>query len=224
MTRVVVVGSGGLGREVIDVLAATERMGGPRFVGVLDDHPPPAWIGPHLGPVSGSNVPLGASVVIAVGDPETRLRLVSRLGGGIDYANVIHPTAVVSDRASLGRGIFAAPYSYVGFGSVVGDHVVLNVYASLGHDTTAGDAVVLSPYATLNGHAIVGQGCFLGTRAIVGVGHSVGAWSKIATGSSVTTDLGIGTLAIGNPAKGRVMFREPEIDLASLPTSPDQLS
>jgi acetyltransferase-like isoleucine patch superfamily enzyme len=68
---------------------------------------------------------------------------------------------------------------------------------------------VLSPYAVVNGNVVLEEGVFLGTHATVVPGKRIGAWSKLGAGAVAHGDLDAGTLALGNPARGRVMFGPP---------------
>lgn len=208
LKNAVVIGAGGLGREVRDAIEDAAETGGPAFAGFLDD----AATGPDvLGPVSlASTLPADTGFIVAIGDPGVRRQLVLGLGSLDRWITVIHPTAVVSKRATVGAGCFLAPLSYVGAGAVLGDHVVVNVHSQVGHDATAGTFSTLSPMCALNGHSILGEGCFLGTSASVGVGVEIGQWTKVAAGARVTKSVGDGFLLTGNPAAGRAMFRRPE--------------
>lgn len=48
--------------------------------------------------------------------------------------------------------------------------------------------------------------CFLGAHSTILSGISVGRCSKVSAGSVVTRDSEEGSLLVGNPAKGRVMY------------------
>jgi acetyltransferase EpsM len=61
----------------------------------------------------------------------------------------------------------------------------------------------------VNGNVILEEGVFLATQAAVVPGKRIGAWSKLAAGAVAHADLDACTLALGNPAKGRVMFAPP---------------
>lgn len=211
ITEVVVIGAGGLGREVRDAIDAVERDSGMlRFRGYLDDSS-------DLADVLGSTdlVPhfdISTGFLVAVGDPGLRKELVNRIGAR-RFVSVIHSTAVVSASASVAAGTFIAPFAYVGAGARVGGHSIVNVHAQVGHDARVGEFASLSPLATLSGGSEVGIGCFLGTAALLDVGVTVGEWSKVSAGAWVTKDVVPGSLVAGNPAVSRRMFR--------LPSEPD---
>jgi acetyltransferase EpsM len=204
---VIVIGAGGLGREVRDAVDASQAFGGPRFGGFLDDFTE----GPEVvGKLSAMGTFASTSYIVAIGDPAARASVISSAPPNIEFASLIHPAAVVSPSASVGVGVFIAPMAYVGSGAIVGPHTVVNVHAQVGHDAATGQFVTLSPQVALNGHCVVGEGCFLGTASMVAKGVTIGRWSKVATGACVMRSTGEGFLLAGNPAKGRQMFRPPQ--------------
>jgi acetyltransferase EpsM len=205
-SEIVVIGAGGLGREVRDAIDAAQARGGPEFVGFLDDYAE----GPEvIGTVSAMGSIASVCYVVAIGDSAVRAGVVGGAPPNVEFASVVHPAAVVSPRATVGPGVFVAPLAYIGPGAIVGAHTIVNVHSQVGHDAVTGEFVTLSPLVALNGHSIVGQGSFLGSVSAVDIGVSVGRWSKVAAGSRVTRSAGDGFLLVGNPAKGRQMFQLP---------------
>ena len=79
--------------------------------------------------------------------------------------------------------------------------MLLTWYSSLAHDSICHPFAVLSPYATANGSAVLEEGVFLGTHAVIHPMIRVGTWSKVASGSVVYRDVPPNSLALGNPAK-----------------------
>lgn len=217
-----IVGAGGFGREVLayarDVARATGTF---RIAGFLDDDPN-ALQGHHalqgrdagaavIGDIASLTPGEGDRFVLAVGEPRVRRALALALAArGVRddaFVSIVHPTAYVA--GELAPGCVIAPFAFVGPGATLGRHAVLNTYASAGHDARLGDCAVLSPYAVVNGNVVLEEGVFLGTHATVVPGKRVGAWSKLGAGAVALGDLEPGTLAMGNPAKGRVMFAPP---------------
>jgi sugar O-acyltransferase (sialic acid O-acetyltransferase NeuD family) len=149
--------------------------------------------------------------VIAIGEPRLRKAMADRLRerGATEesFAAIVHPTAYVA--GELGPGCVVAPFAFVGPGARLGAHVALNTYASVGHDAQVAAYAVFSPYAVVNGNVHIGEGVFLGTHATVVPGRRVGAWAKLGAGAVAHSDLEAGMLALGNPAKGRVLFAPP---------------
>lgn len=202
----IIVGAGGFGREVheycLDAGVAVE--------GFLDDNPDavsgfpgfPAVLGavaeadPHRGPY-----------LIAVGDPCLRARWADTLiGRGCALATLVHPTATVARSAVIGPGVVVAPGVVIGACAHLGENVLANVSAAIGHDSRIGAHSVLAPFAAVNGWATIGEEVFLGSQSVVTRGSTIGAGSKLSAGAVATKDCEPGTLLVGNPAKGRVMF------------------
>jgi sugar O-acyltransferase (sialic acid O-acetyltransferase NeuD family) len=206
---VLVLGAGGFGRELwrycLDVSGAT---GGPEPVGFLDDIGAAGTPGPILGTIGDvARFAEDHVFVIGVGDPDARREIATRVtDSGGTLVSVIHPTAYLGNPAVAERGVVICPFSFVGVGATLGDNSVLNIYASVGHDASVGAHSVLSPYSTLNGGAVVGESVLLGTRVTVGPGIRVGDRCRVATGAAVTQDAPTGSLLVGNPARGRVMY------------------
>ena len=112
-TDLFVVGAGGFGREVLDVVAAINRVENRfRVLGVVDDRPSQrdlarlrALAMPWLGTVAeviAAYAP--ADFALAIGDPRSR-RLVAGIleSAGWRPATLIHPAAVVGSVAEIGR-------------------------------------------------------------------------------------------------------------------------
>lgn len=203
----VIVGAGALGREVYEYAEDSEHV----VRGFVDDDPTaldgydfPVAV---LCPVSRLGELTDVEFVVAVGDCGARSHLaaaVASAGGRLH--TIVHPTSYVSSRALLAEGTIVGPFAFVGTSSSVGPNVVLNTYASVGHDATVEAHGVLSPYAVVNGGVVLSDAVFLGTHATVAPRLHVGRRSKVGAGAVVTRDVAPGALALGNPAKTRVMF------------------
>lgn len=211
--KVVIVGAGGLGREVfqyaVDILDAEAF----EIIGHLDDDPERSsregvtLNKPVLGPLKGHDPDPLLEYVMAIGDPKTRYELAIQLSQrGAAFLTLVHPLAYVASSASLGTGCVVAPFATVGAGSHIGDFTHLHFYSSAAHDTKIGDCVSLSPYAAANGQAVIGDCTFLGTHAIVNPTIRVGDNSKITAGSVVYRDVPPWSIANGNPARSRPLM------------------
>jgi len=218
MNKLLIYGCGGLGLEVLSYVKAVHdnETNGPVVVGFIDDDVASARIADAYAGwqldyqlfdgIDG--VPDGLGVLIAIGDPLVRAKVYEKsVAAGLIPQTVVHPTSIVSPTASIAAGCILGPFSFVGPFARVGQNCIVNNYASIGHDAVLGDSSILSPYSTLNGSARCGERSFLGTASVILVGKALGASSKISAGSVLNTDTEDGALAVGNPAKSRVMFR-----------------
>ncbi|NQW49258.1 MAG: acetyltransferase [Planctomycetes bacterium] len=208
--RILVVGAGGFGREVVRWALDAWPEWTTRIVGFLSD---------DLGRLDGFNTPYrivgtvhdhvpeaGTAYLLAIGVAYARRTVAEHLcRQGASFVSLVHPSAVVSDSAVIGTGSIICPYAVVSESSTLGACVLVNYHASLGHDSTAGAFSVLSPYATLAGEASIGDDVFLGLHASVGPGVKVGERSKVSANSCALSSVPPDSLVYGVP--GRVSPR-----------------
>lgn len=120
---------------------------------------------------------------------------------GMDFATLVHPSARVSSRSSLGAGTIVSVGAIVAAHSRIGRHVLLNRGALVGHHTTIGDHVSLLPGANVAGNCTVGDGVFVGMGALVLDNLTIGRDAVVAAGSVVTHDVPACAQVMGVPAR-----------------------
>jgi acetyltransferase EpsM len=141
------------------------------------------------------------SAVCAIGTPERRGYIEQVAGLGIEFATVVHPSAVVSPSARLGAGCIVSPGVVVGAHSAVGAHVILNRGVLVGHHTRVGSYATLSPAANVAGCVEIGDAAYIGMGSIVIDRRTVGAGALVAAGAVVVRDVPDGTRVQGVPAR-----------------------
>ena len=106
----------------------------------------------------------GLSVVVAIGDNLSRKQVFSAFEESrVPIATVIHPSAVLSPRVSIGTGTVIFAGAIVNPDTVVGRNVIINTSASIDHDNRIGDHAHISPGANLGGLVTVGDGTHIVT-------------------------------------------------------------
>lgn len=209
MKRVVIIGAGGHGREVAEIVDHQSRIqGAVTFLGfVVEDF--------RLIEDVNNGIPLlgdwswfeGAdrhdlAVVCAVGDPEARKRIVERAdSAGLPFANAISPLAYISPDAEISPGVMIFPYAVVSAHTFIGDHAIINTGATIGHDTRVGRYATVSPGVHVGGNVSLGEGCYLGVSSSVIQRTSVGSWTVIGAGAVVIREVPDNVTAVGVPAK-----------------------
>jgi sugar O-acyltransferase (sialic acid O-acetyltransferase NeuD family) len=205
--RLLIVGGGDLGREVLDWALAVlpeERdweVGG--FIdsrtNILDGfHVPYANLGdPQTFPFTEDD-----RVVCAIGEPKAKLHYCRLLKSrGAKFGSVIHPSVTIGSGSRFGEGCVLCPGAVVTNHVTLGNFVTLNVLSAVGHDAVLGDGCTLSPHADVNGWAVLGEGVFLGAHAAVLPKAHVGEYTVVGAGSVVLKKTEPHSTVIGVPAK-----------------------
>jgi len=151
LTRLVVVGAGGHGRELLNVIDAMNGVN-PIFdvVGVVNEGGDPGDILarrgiPFLGGHEALSTVAADAYALGLGSPDAR-RNVDLLasGEGLACVSLIHPTALLGSDLRLGPGFVAADYAQVTMNVSAGRHVHINIAANVSHDCELCDYVTLS--------------------------------------------------------------------------------
>lgn len=202
--RLVMIGAGGHGRAVLEVL---RDAGWPDPVGVLDDDPScPGLPGvPHLGPLAHAATLRAGGVEgahVALGDNARRRQLgeeLRRLGFALPAFR--HPSAVIARNAALGPGSVAMPRVVLGAMARVGAHVILNTGCIVEHDCVVEEGCHVAPGAVLGGGVALGAGAMVGILAGIRPGRRIGAGAVIGMGAAVLEDVPAAARMGGVPAR-----------------------
>jgi sugar O-acyltransferase (sialic acid O-acetyltransferase NeuD family) len=205
MKALLIIGAGGLGSEVADIVRETKR-DTYADVAFVDDSIKAGTV-LHGVEVRGTrailrDIPPGrVDLCVAVGDPVARRKLIADVARyGHSMINVIDPTAVIRPSAVIGPGAIVGARAVVATNASVGAHVVINIGAVVGHDVSIGPYSVIGAAAVLNGGSRIGEGVLIGAGAAVLPGRRVGSWSRVAMSAAVFTDVEEGITVLGNPA------------------------
>lgn len=125
---------------------------------------------------------------------------------GMRFASVVHPTARVSRRCTLGEGVIISAGVVLSTHSHIGDHVILNRGALIGHDSRIGTCSTIGPGANLAGNVTVGSRTTVGMGALVIEKLTLGSQVVVGAGSLVIADVPDRVQVVGSPA--RIFQRE----------------
>ncbi len=209
LEKVVIIGAGGFGREVLDVLEAVNQVQptydilgfvvdpGYQTPGmILNDIPILGyydWLESHKTEVKAT---------CGVGAPAARYRLIRKAEQiGVQFFSAIHPRAILTRWVNLGAGSIITAGCILTNNIRIGEHVHLNLDCTIGHDVVIEDFVTVSPGVHVSGNVTLKQGCFIGTGANLIEGKTLGAWSVVGAGSVVVKDIPENATAVGVPAE-----------------------
>jgi sugar O-acyltransferase (sialic acid O-acetyltransferase NeuD family) len=140
--------------------------------------------------------------LLAIGHMDVRKRVVEQLESrGGRFTSFIHPLARIAKTAKIADGAVIYPNAVVSNQSELAEHVHLNFFASVGHDCRVGRYCLLAPYATLNGNVRLEDEVYVSTHGTVAPGCRLGRRSKLSANSACMRDTPENTLVFGVPGR-----------------------
>jgi sugar O-acyltransferase (sialic acid O-acetyltransferase NeuD family) len=208
MKDIIILGSGGHAKVVIDIL---ERMNKYRIIGVtsVSLEKGSSFLGY---PVLGDDTVLPAY-------KEKGINLVAMgLGGyknndgrrnlyffakekGFQFVNAIHSASVISNSAILGEGVTIFAGVILNTEVKVGNNVIVATGSTVDHETVIEDHVLVSAGVTIGAYVHIKEGALLALGSKIISGIQIGKDSLIAAGAVVVNNLTDNSRVYGIPAK-----------------------
>lgn len=206
MNPLVIIGAGGHGREILDIVEAMNASAPTyEFLGFLDDtggdHEVLARRGMSvIGGVDDLRR-IEARYLIGIGASDARRRIDRRATlWGREAAVAVHPAATLGSDLSIGPGCVIAAGARVTTDVRLGRHVHVNLNATVAHDCRIGDYVTVNPGANVNGNVELGDEVMIGSGAVLKEKVRVGRGTVVGAGAVVIRDLPDHVTAVGVPA------------------------
>jgi sugar O-acyltransferase (sialic acid O-acetyltransferase NeuD family) len=203
-------GAGGLGREVLAMIRDMQEWDPKGFV---DDgakagsmiHGLPVYPGQEFIQRTGQ-----ITVVVAVGDPFAKERIVRNLPQSFISPVIIHPRATILDAGSvvIGKGSIITAGAVLTTNIHIGSHVLINLNATIGHDTKIGSCTSVMPGVSIAGEVTIEDCVLLGSGSNIMNRVTIGSHAKVGMGAVVLKSIGEGEVVVGVPAKALPQRRE----------------
>lgn len=206
MKKLVIVGAGGFGRELLqwckDINKVTFTWEIKGFIdddlNALDNYESDFSV---IGKISDYSPSFDEEFALAIAVPQTKEKIVTMLKSkGAQFATVIHPTVLISDFTTYGEGLIMYPGATLNANTVIGDFVTI-LGSGIGHDAIVEDYATISSYCGISGHTHIGKRAFLASHVIIPPSKSVGDDAYVGAGSVVVRNVPKGKRVFGNPAK-----------------------
>ena len=202
MKQIVIVGAGGLGREIAWVMERIQQIRPVyEILGFCDDAPA-LQAGtcsnyPLLGRLADATLPSGASFFCAIGNNKIRKAVFAQaMEKGLVPETIVDPTAVIAPDVKLGAGSYVGIGSVVSVGAKLGLGTIVNHHVCIGHDVQADDWCQFSPGVCISGECTVGEGALVGTLGGTIQQRAIGAWATIGAGLVTLRDIPDGTTRV----------------------------
>lgn len=219
--RALIIGAGGHGRVVLDILL---QHSGCEVVGFLDNNT--AIHGRRVDglPVLGSVADLTRfasqlqidGIVIAIGDNGVRRGLARQAERQrVPLLNAVHPSATLAHNTTIGRNVVIAAGVVICAHCQIGDSTILNTGCIIDHQTTIGEGCHVCPGVRIAGRVSIEPGAFVGIGATVIPNVSIGCESIVGAGAVVIDDVPPMTTVVGVPAKA-VSSAAADADVAAM--------
>ncbi len=170
---IIIVGTGGLGREIASLFLHKELNEKYNFLGFIDDYK-------KKGTIVNSQKVLGSiewlikekpckQIIIGYSYLQERLLLINKLQyQNFLFPTIIHPEANLIDpeNITIGSGSIIFPFAILTTNISIGKNVIIHLGAKIHHDTILKDNCILMPNVAITGGATIGFNVFLGTGTI----------------------------------------------------------
>jgi len=128
--------------------------------------------------------------IIGALDSKKRLEIFSFLEKNkYPLINIIHPNALISSTAKLGKGIVLGPNVFIMSNTIIGNHSVFNYGCSVGHDSCLGVNNIFSSNCNLAGNVQIKNHNFFGISSSIIPNITIGDYNKVQAGTTVNNNL-----------------------------------
>jgi sugar O-acyltransferase (sialic acid O-acetyltransferase NeuD family) len=192
INRIVIIGAGGLGREVIDLVNCINSIEAQfEIIGFADDALPKGFsingfeiLGTLQDCIHLSNV----HFVVAIGNPSIREKIFKLLQDNKkELVNLIHPNVQISQSSMIEphSGILIFNNAYIGPNAKVGSNVIIHVNTVIGHDSIVLEHCMIMHSSVLNGKISLESAVLIGPLCVINGKHHFKKSSVIAAGSKL---------------------------------------
>ena len=197
MSDLIIIGGGGHAKVIADIAVANHY----NILGFLDDNPNTLQFSnlKRLGKISDCIKYNDVQFIIAIGNNTVRQNIAKKYP--LNFATLIHPSAIVSKYAQLAKGTVVMPLCVINSHAKIGEHCIINTSSVIEHDANVNNYTHISPNATLCGTVNIGENCHIGAGATIINNITICDNCIIGAGAAVTNDIIENGTYVGVPAQ-----------------------
>lgn len=204
--KIVIMGAGGHGRVVLDILQQDAQY---EVVGFIDSdtalHGREVDGLPVMGDIAIVPRLKGEGVkgaIVAIGDNKVRDRFARAFKEkGFVLVNAVHPDASIARNAGLGQGVVVASGAIICAHARIGDNAIINTGAIVEHECVVGDSVHVGPGVKIAGRTTIKRGAHIGIGSTIIQNLVIGENAVIGAGSVVLQNVPDNVTVVGVPAR-----------------------
>jgi len=205
MKQLVLLGAGGLGKEIYGVALQSVGYGVDFIVKGFLDFPKEDWPSiypPILGLETDYVIQPDDVFVCAIGDVPTKKKVCDTITakGGVFYT-LIHKLAQVLPGVQIGEGTIVDSFAVVGSDAIIGKHCLIQIGSVIGHEACVGDYTRIDCHVVVVGGVQVGNEVTIHTGSVINHKVVVEDNTKVGALSFVIRRVRKGTIVQGNPAQ-----------------------
>lgn len=204
--EIVIVGAGGLAREIVSWHNVSKNQLSTKIIGFLDDNlnalDDYAIDLSILGKIDLKNIKQNQSVIFAISNVDTKKILLEKaINSYVKISDFIHESCFIGERTTCGRGLVMLPYAIVSCDIYIGDLVLINSGSQIGHDAKIGNYTSIMANVDIGGGAEIGNNVFIGSNSVILPGVKIPDNTRIGAGAVVLRNIKESGTYFGNPAK-----------------------
>ncbi len=224
--KIVIIGAGGHGRVVLDILKNNHQF---EVVGFLDSNQSLVHtivdgievIGDLTVISRFRELGIGGAIV-AIGDNRVRTKYASELdAAGISLVNAIHPSASIADNARIGKNVVIASGVNICTHVKLEDSVICNTGCIIDHESLIRRAVHICPGVKIAGHVTINEAAFIGIGATIIQGTTIGESVIAGAGTVILENVPAFSTVVGVPARLAKSSHMPELGQVIEPSTAD---
>jgi sugar O-acyltransferase (sialic acid O-acetyltransferase NeuD family) len=140
-------------------------------------------------------------LIVAIGNNKARLKISFDYSmKGIKLATIIHETAIISESAVIGEGTVVLANAVINPFAKIGKCCIVNTGAIIEHDCILKDGVHISPNAAMGGTVYIGEKTWVCVGSSIANNITIGDNSVIGAGSVIIKNVPDKVLVAGIPA------------------------